>query len=591
MAQFLRSVAWLTCLTVLSSALKADNRIQYDVRQYGAVGDGKTIDTDAINRAIQAASHAGGGMVVFNAGTYASYSIHLESNITLYLGAGVTLLAAEPSLDGKQGYDNPELNTFNPYQDFGHSHWHNSLIWGENLQNVSIIGPGKIYGYGLSRGLSHAVRDLTPEEHEKYWTLVLKKFDKDNKGYLNHYERGILMNEIRQKTDPELLSHVLPQAMYAPKPRSFIPGAFGYPSANDTQANGVGNKAIALKNCRNVTLKDFTIYHGGHFAILAMATDNMTIDNLTIDTNRDGMDIDCCVNVRVSNCSVNSPWDDGICLKSSFALGYKRACENITITNCNVSGYLEGTLLDGTRQKRYLGSEETGATGRIKFGTESNGGYKNITVSNCTFDYCRGLALEIVDGGTMEDVTVSNLSMRDIQNSAIYIRLGERNREPHTANGVVRRINISNIVGYNIDPRFGSIIEGSPDCYIKDVSLSNIRLAFRGGGTSEEAAVIPHENLKTYPEPEFHGVMPAYGCFVRYVKNIEMHDIFFSYIKTDLRPAISLQSVTGAEFRHIKAQHAMSQPIFALHSVTSFIAKDVNDLADISKDEAKDETY
>ena len=116
------------------------------------------------------------------------------------------------------------------------------------------------------------------------------------------------MNEIRQKTDPELLSHVLPQAMYAPKPRSFIPGAFGYPSVNDTQANGVGNKAIALKNCRNVTLKDFTIYHGGHFAILAMATDNMTIDNLTIDTNRDGMDIDCCVNVRVSNCSVNSPW-------------------------------------------------------------------------------------------------------------------------------------------------------------------------------------------------------------------------------------------------------------------------------------------
>jgi hypothetical protein len=87
-----------------------------------------------------------------------------------------------------------------------------------------------------------------------------------------------------------------------------------------------------LKNCRNVLLRDFSILHGGHFGILATGVDNFTIDNLKIDTNRDGMDIDCCRNVRVSNCSVNSPWDDGICLKSSFALGYARATEMVTIS-------------------------------------------------------------------------------------------------------------------------------------------------------------------------------------------------------------------------------------------------------------------
>jgi polygalacturonase len=111
----------------------------------------------------------------------------------------------------------------------------------------------------------------------------------------------------------------------------------------------VANKAIALKNCRNVILRDFSILHGGHFGILATGVDNLTIDNLKIDTNRDGMDIDCCRNVRIANCSVNSPWDDGICLKSSFALGYARATEMVTISNCLVTGsYEEGALLDGT---------------------------------------------------------------------------------------------------------------------------------------------------------------------------------------------------------------------------------------------------
>ena len=115
---------------------------------------------------------------------------------------------------------------------------------------------------------------------------------------------------------------------------------------------GVGNKAIALKNCRNVLLRDFSVLKGGHFALLLTGVDNLTIDNLIIDTDRDGMDIDCCQNVRVSNCTVNSPWDDGICPKSSYALGYARATRNVTIANCFVTGcYQLGTVLDGTLEE------------------------------------------------------------------------------------------------------------------------------------------------------------------------------------------------------------------------------------------------
>src|ERR1700721_2140490 len=101
---------------------------------------------------------------------------------------------------------------------------------------------------------------------------------------------------------------------------------------------GFGTKPIRPKNSRTFLFRVFSILRGGHFGLLLTGVDNLTIDNLTIDTDRDGIDIDCCRNVRVSNCFVNSPWDDAICPKSSYALGYTRATENITITNCYVAG-------------------------------------------------------------------------------------------------------------------------------------------------------------------------------------------------------------------------------------------------------------
>jgi polygalacturonase len=161
---------------------------------------------------------------------------------------------------------------------------------------------------------------------------------------------------------------------------------------------------------------------------------------------------------------VNSPYDDGICLKADYALGFFCDVENVTITNCQVSGYDNGTFLDGTYQRKTFDKPNSpGPTGRIKFGTESSGGFKNISISNSVFDYCRGLALETVDGGHLEDVTISNVTMRDIANSPIFLRLGSRMRSPEgTPVGELRRVNITNFVVYNADPRYGSIISGIP---------------------------------------------------------------------------------------------------------------------------------
>jgi len=197
-----------------------------------------------------------------------------------------------------------------------------------------------------------------------------------------------------------------------------------------------------------VLLRDFSILHGGHFGILATGIDNFTLDNLKIDTNRDGMDVDCCRNVRISNCYVNSPWDDGICLKADHALGSSKQTEFVTITNCYVSGcWEEGTLLDGTYKKIAPDVRGVSHTGRIKFGTESDGGFRNITISNCVFEGCQGLALESVDGAILEDITVTNISMRDIMSAPIFLRLGNRMRAPEGRPiGTLKRVIISNIV-------------------------------------------------------------------------------------------------------------------------------------------------
>ena len=121
------------------------------MRAFGAVGDGKTLDHPAINRAIEAAHHGGGGTVRVPAGTYRCFSIHLQSQVTIWFEPGATILAADPTVDMGR-YDAAESNGADAYEDFGHSHWHNSLIWGENLENVAIVGQGLIHGLGLSRG-------------------------------------------------------------------------------------------------------------------------------------------------------------------------------------------------------------------------------------------------------------------------------------------------------------------------------------------------------------------------------------------------------------------------------------------------------
>jgi len=503
------ALAWTAAAQPTPADVPRDN---YNVRAFGTVGDGKTLDSPAINAAIEACAKAGGGTVLVPAGTYLCGSIHLQSRINLYLDAGATILGAPQEM---KAYDPAEPFKGQAYQDGGHTYFHNSLIWGENLTNVAITGQGMINGGGLVRNAN----------------LLDRISGFSSWGRTNAVDTG---------------------------------------SAGDLDEDSlrIGNKAIALKRCRQVLLRDFTIFHGGHFAILVTGCDGLTIDNVTMDTNRDGVDIDCCRNTTVSNCRINAPGDDALCPKSSFALGRPVITENLTIVNCQVSGFEEGTLLDGTMKPSRV------KNGRIKFGTEANGGFRNCTVANCTFRQCRGLALEEVDGGILENITVNNLTMMDTAQYPIYITLGRRNRGPGvTEPGRVRNVLISNVIATEIDPMSGIQITGLPGYEVEGVRLENIRLVFKGGGTKENAERVPPELERGYPEPSKIGAMPAYGVFARHVRDLELANIRLSVEGEDQRPAMVCVDVNGLEIDNFKTPTTEGIPPARFEQVTGLVVR------------------
>jgi polygalacturonase len=466
---YMKQSALLSLLFLLQSFTAQLFAADYDVRRYGAKGDGITLDSHAINAAITAAAKAGGGRVVLSAGRYLSGTIRLKSNIELHLDAGAVLLATSE----KSAYDPSEPFNFPEYQDGGHTYFHNSLIWAEGEENVSITGPGMIDGSGLTR------------------------MDTEKAGQV---QGGSI---------------------------------------------GMGDKAVALKLCRNLLIRDVTITRGGHFAIIATGCERGNIDNVTIDTNRDGIDIDCCKYITVTNCKVNTPNDDGIVLKSSYALKKTVACEHILISNCLVTGYKVGTFLDGT----YVPEQVNWVCGRIKLGTESNGGFRNVTISNCNFMYSSGLALEEVDQGRMENIVVSNLSMVHVHHYPIYITTGCRNRGPKevTETSYGGDIMISHVVAQDCDSLASIIITGMPGAPLKRITLSDIQIEYQGGGKAELRDKTYREQGTNYPEPRWAGPTPAYGLYARHVDGLNLRNIHFRTLRPDYRHRVILDDVKNVE--------------------------------------------
>lgn len=441
-----------------------------NVKDFGAVGDGKSIDSKAIDCAIEEASRHGGDTVFLPIGRYRCYSIHLKSNVTLLLDKDATILAAVP--DEENGYDLPEYNPDSLYQDFGHSHWHNSLIWGEGLKNVTICGEGLIDGSGvLTRGSGKSRKS---------------------------------------------------QVVFA-------------------------NKALAMKNCRNVRIIGNRFQNCGHFAMLLTGVDSLLVEDVIADTNRDGIDIDCCEDVVVRRCQINTLNDDAIVLKCSYALGWAKPTRNVLVEDCDVSGYDTGTFMDGTKQTTItVVPDRDGPTGRIKLGTESSTAFRDIIVRNCRFTHCRGLAIETVDGAPLENVEFSDITMNDICNSPIYIRLGNRMRSPEgTTPSSINNVRIKNVTVKDADARYACLIYGMEGNPIRNVTISNLSVEYRGGLTMKDYeeqrgrnTFFSSRNENTYPEPSAHGIQPAWGWSLQHIDGLKLENINMTLMSPDERPQV-----------------------------------------------------
>lgn len=392
----------------------------FAVKQFGAIGDGTTNDTAPIQKAIDDCAHAGGGTVYFEPGTYLSGSLHLRSDVTLWLDTAATLKGSPNEND----YDPPEKLAFKNAADRETSFFHYALIWGEDLERVAIIGQGTIDGNRTKR--------------------------------------------------------------HGPKP-------------------------IALKRCKFVDIKGITIANAPNYCISLLGTDDVNIDGVTIlNAYADGIDPDCCRNVRISNCHIESV-DDAIVPKTSFSLGERRSTENVAVTNCVLA-----TVSNG-----------------FKLGTESGGDFKRIAVSNCIVTDLHGhpatsgISLESVDGAHVDGVVVSNITLVNAR-APLFIRLGNRGRDlEEPVPGTLKNVCISNIVATG--GSLTSTITGIPGRDVENVSLANIRLGYAGGVPycSPETA-IPEMECE-YPDADMFAALPAYGLYCRHVRGLNLSDIELTY--------------------------------------------------------------
>jgi hypothetical protein len=196
------------------------------------------------------------------------------------------------------------------------------------------------------------------------------------------------------------------------------------------------------------------------------------------------------------------------------------------------------------------------------------------------------LALEAVDGAVIDNISISNITMRAIGSEPIFIRLGDRRRMPadKVAVGEIRHVNISDIVAQNRAPQNACVISGIPGHEIEDVHISNVRIIWPGGAPAGIEKVVPPELEAQYPEAGMFGVLPAYGFFIRHVKGIELNNIDMTYDKKDMRPPFWLFDVQDADFFNINAQREDGVPMFMLKNVEQFRTREIRGMSDTFQD-------
>lgn len=444
--KYVRSFLVFALATIFAQSLSAKDVV---ITDFGAVADSTTLNTKAIQKAIDTCADTGGGVVTVPSGIFLTGTIYLRSHVELYLSRGAVILG---SLRIPEDY--PQR----------------ALIYAENIMDAGISGDGIIDGYS------------------------------------NHpsYKERFRMND------------------------------------------GKRPRGIFFNRCKKLSLRDIQIRNAGSWTVRLLGCDGVNIDGISIycltQGNNDGIDVDA-RNVTISNCNISCD-DDGICLKSDLP---DFLPENITVTNCVIASNCNP----------------------IKLGTSSYSGFRNVVFSNCvvrrteesviwnwskeyrkvapgTHTGLSGITVQCVDGGTIENISFSNIVMEGII-TPIFVVLNHR----HGNGGVIRQLQFSNITA-KADGIIPCLISGVPDARIEGITLRDIIVEHEGG---EEAMKerLP-ENLKGYPENRMYGRRnPAGGLYIRHADNVLVENFQVRQRSTDYRPAVVLDDVADFRLRGLKA--------------------------------------
>lgn len=376
----------------------------YNVLQLGVVGDGKTLNTQSLQSAIDALHAKGGGQLYFPAGRYLTGSLQLKSNVTLYLEKEAMLLGSTSP------YDYPGFSTEKELK-VNNDHFDQALIYAEGAENIGITGEGCIDGQGRELALTIDSLHHTGELVDKHYNTYRK----------------------RPNTRPKLLF---------------------------------------MRNCRKVELRKTNFRSGAAWGLSFSLCADLTIDSLHVENraywNNDGIDISDCKEVRISNCFINSA-DDGICLKSHNRGAWN---DRVSISNCHIIS----------------------SASAIKFGTESLGGFKNVTIDNIRIKdtFRSAIAIESVDGAEIENVKLENIEI---------------------------------------------VCPGRATRGMAYMSVSRLK-------------DVP-ENEKGYPEFTMFEELPSWGFYVRHVKGIQMHNVKLRLQEDDFRPAFVFDRVSDVRLSGI----------------------------------------
>ncbi|MBC7914370.1 MAG: glycoside hydrolase family 28 protein [Pyrinomonadaceae bacterium] len=444
--------------------------IVVSVENYGAKPDGKTVNTQSIQRAIDYCSKSGGGKVRFPSGNWVSGTILLKDGVTLLMEEKATLLGSENIAD----YYIVDGFKDGTGQEMGYC-----FIGAIDVKNTGIEGKGTIDGRGK---------------------LVLASGGRNRRPFLIRFVRS-----------------------------------------NNIKVIGVNLRSSAAWTMHIFRCKDVKV-------------EGLTINSRGL-SNNDGIDIDCCQNVKISDCDISSG-DDAICFKTTSPY----PCKNIQIKN--IRAYTNCAA--------------------IKMGTESAGNFEDITISNIEVVRAGLGAIKLlsVDGSNMRNITISDIK-GDSVNVPIMIRLGARLKtfrpeDKKQPVGTINNITIKNVAIKN-GTTTGILISGIPNHYIKGINFENISISLNGGGTTEDAKIKLEEKIADYPEVRMFGKsIPTYGMYVRHASNLVFKNISITTKNPDARPAIIASDIENLTLTKWSLPESTStEPVLHLTSARNVLIKDI----------------